>query len=264
MVKWHVNGKGVPAICRATKGNCPFGTQDSHYESQEKAQIAADKAGESKHGLLQYVAKEKTTPGEEKFLRVEKEVIRENKVIKTNAETVSRRPYSLSNFVKKGGSDYFTNITENADMDGESLVKSLNEDKNIYGKWSLKSQDEFKIELQSKDVFGNTQSVAVRLMGPPKPRVRNSGEYQAYTGAGINSAISNYVSYGDGGTAEARSYFEGLIKNANGSPQKLVKTLNADKRVYGNTWTIKEESETEFTLGHTDTWGNKSTLNIYK
>ena len=25
MAKFHINAEGVPAICRAKKGNCPFG-----------------------------------------------------------------------------------------------------------------------------------------------------------------------------------------------------------------------------------------------
>lgn len=52
MTKYHINGKGVAAPCRATKGNCPFGGEDSHYDSQEAAQEAADKQNETKFGLL--------------------------------------------------------------------------------------------------------------------------------------------------------------------------------------------------------------------
>ena len=43
MAKFHINKHGVPAPCKATKGNCPYGGEDSHYKSQEEAQIAIDK-----------------------------------------------------------------------------------------------------------------------------------------------------------------------------------------------------------------------------
>ena len=52
MAKFHINAEGVPAICRAKKGNCPFGGVDSHYNSKEEAQVAADKMNEEKHGLI--------------------------------------------------------------------------------------------------------------------------------------------------------------------------------------------------------------------
>lgn len=52
---YHINSKGAPAVCRATKGNCPFGGEsgeDNHFDSLEEAQNEADKAHESEFGLL--------------------------------------------------------------------------------------------------------------------------------------------------------------------------------------------------------------------
>ena len=53
--KYHINGKGVPAICKATKGNCPFGGAESHYHSKEEAQSAADSKNEEEFGLINSV-----------------------------------------------------------------------------------------------------------------------------------------------------------------------------------------------------------------
>lgn len=50
MTKYHINGKGVPSICRAEKGNCPFGGQDSHYDSEAEAQKAANKMNSMESG----------------------------------------------------------------------------------------------------------------------------------------------------------------------------------------------------------------------
>lgn len=52
MSKFHINKHGVPAPCRAKEGNCPYGGSDSHYDTYEEAQIAADKQNESKYGTL--------------------------------------------------------------------------------------------------------------------------------------------------------------------------------------------------------------------
>lgn len=52
MMRYHINGKGVPAICKAKKGNCPFGGEEQHFDSQEDAQIAVDQAHKTTHGIL--------------------------------------------------------------------------------------------------------------------------------------------------------------------------------------------------------------------
>ena len=66
MAKFHINKHGVPAPCKATKGNCPYGGDDSHYKSQEEAQIAIDQANEENYGVMPEI---KARPREE----VEKE-----------------------------------------------------------------------------------------------------------------------------------------------------------------------------------------------
>ena len=52
MSKFHINKHGVPAPCKATKGNCPLGGEERHFESQEAAQEYADKVNAEKHGML--------------------------------------------------------------------------------------------------------------------------------------------------------------------------------------------------------------------
>ena len=49
MNKWHINRKGVPALCKAEKGNCPLG---KHYESESTANKAVETQMEEKYGLL--------------------------------------------------------------------------------------------------------------------------------------------------------------------------------------------------------------------
>lgn len=52
MSKFHINKHGVPAPCRATKGNCPLGGESQHFNSAEEAQAFVDNQMESEHGLL--------------------------------------------------------------------------------------------------------------------------------------------------------------------------------------------------------------------
>jgi hypothetical protein len=43
MAKYHINAKGEPGVCRATKGNCPLGGDTDHYSSPEAARSAYEK-----------------------------------------------------------------------------------------------------------------------------------------------------------------------------------------------------------------------------
>lgn len=52
MSKFHINKHGVPAPCRAKKGNCPLGGEGQHFDTQEEAQVYADKINEKAHDLL--------------------------------------------------------------------------------------------------------------------------------------------------------------------------------------------------------------------
>lgn len=53
--KYHINAKGVPAPCRAKKGNCPFGGEDgteNHFDTMEEAEFHANQQGEAEFGII--------------------------------------------------------------------------------------------------------------------------------------------------------------------------------------------------------------------
>ena len=55
MSKFHINKHGVPAPCKATKGNCPYGGatgNENHYDSLEEAQATIDAMNEQEFGIL--------------------------------------------------------------------------------------------------------------------------------------------------------------------------------------------------------------------
>lgn len=64
MTKYHINKNGVPAICRAKKGNCPLGGQtgsENHFNTSEEAQAAADKMNEAQYGIIKDLTVNKVT-----------------------------------------------------------------------------------------------------------------------------------------------------------------------------------------------------------
>lgn len=52
MERFHINKNGVPARCKAQPGKCPLGGEESHYNNEKDAQIAADKQNEQMFGLV--------------------------------------------------------------------------------------------------------------------------------------------------------------------------------------------------------------------
>lgn len=43
MAKFHINQKGEVKQCRARKGNCPFGDEGDHFDSEQSAFAAIEK-----------------------------------------------------------------------------------------------------------------------------------------------------------------------------------------------------------------------------
>lgn len=56
MSKFHINKHGVPAPCRAQKGRCPYGGNESHFDTIEAAQREADRINESQHGFIHQIS----------------------------------------------------------------------------------------------------------------------------------------------------------------------------------------------------------------
>lgn len=51
-MKYHINKHGVPAICRATEGNCPLGGEGDHFDNIISAQRHADSLNSERYGTL--------------------------------------------------------------------------------------------------------------------------------------------------------------------------------------------------------------------
>lgn len=76
--RYHINNRGVPALCHAKEGNCPLGKQEGnlreHYSSIEEAQDAVNEMFEEKHGILS-VIESSNVGDDEEIERLAKKVI---------------------------------------------------------------------------------------------------------------------------------------------------------------------------------------------
>lgn len=55
MTKFHINKHGVPAPCKAQKGNCPYGGdtgEENHFNTYEEAESYANEMNEKEYGVI--------------------------------------------------------------------------------------------------------------------------------------------------------------------------------------------------------------------
>jgi len=159
MTKYHINSQGVPAVCRAQAGNCPFGGNEQHFTNIEEAQKFADKLNEDKYGIFKNVKANKVyeiPEGTPKENRIKKEqfVNKNHKLVKSgdtwvhlddkeNVIGTMRDPIAVY--------DNDGDLVEIADLDSE-LTKT-----SIQGLRALKTLSKFN--LISRDLTDATKSI---------------------------------------------------------------------------------------------------------
>lgn len=110
--------------------------------------------------------------GNTSYLEVKKTEPKSNKPKRGDISSHSageRIPMSLSNYVDQKNKNSSTEEDEQlfkdkiakADYDSAKMVRYLNADKNITGKWALAREDDKSIRLKNTDVFGNENYVSV-------------------------------------------------------------------------------------------------------
>ena len=85
MEKWHINKKGLASICKAEKGNCPFGSESEHYTTKDEAMNASQDKMSEEFGLLNDEKKAEEIPKMSSWQR------------KDLAELVSKLSFSENN-----------------------------------------------------------------------------------------------------------------------------------------------------------------------
>lgn len=92
MSKYHINKHGVPAVCRATKGNCPLGGEggsENHFDSLEEAQEYTDTQNELENNLLPEMNQDVSSHGNKEHGNREHEA---NRVEPSEPETTNETP----------------------------------------------------------------------------------------------------------------------------------------------------------------------------
>ena len=250
MTKWH-NGPNGPGICRAEKGNCPFGGADSHYSSQEEAQETFDVKNSEEFGMLPGMKSKADTKHAEKTL------------IAYNSKGIL---LASTNFISSDENTYNENMKmantyfNDTELDGETMAAKLSNDRNVNGEWKVKDETDDRITLESFDAFGNKRFLDVKIKKEKKKD--NRGTIMAQTGNGINSSLSNYVD-NQNGYEESKEYFTKLIKSSNDDSKVLVDKLNNDNRVFGD-WSLDSEDDEKIVVKQVDYSGNEDFVTVFK
>lgn len=146
MSKYHINKKGVPAPCKATKGNCPLGGDESHFNTQEEAQTYADKVNAEEHSLLPGVQ------GNNRF-GMEKEQFDnlKNKAVSLNYENDKGEQESLDGNVKEVNWEDNTITVRNKDDIKDEREINLNSVSDFESSRNNYFSKEYKQELRDQN-----------------------------------------------------------------------------------------------------------------
>lgn len=258
MGKWH-NGKNGPSPCRATKGRCPFGGDESHFEHKEDAQKAFDKENEASYGIL--------PTSNESNGKLDRSKM-ERKVLIASSHGI---PMAMSNYAYTGqgtqaDTEHFKSIIEDRNMSAKEIADALNKDPKINGKWETIVNEETKKVIKVTDGFGNVSKLSIVYKEPEKKPVdpNRAGNTLAFgEKTRIPMSLSNYVSLGPGGRIESERYFKNLTKENWNDPKALVRKLNKDERIFGK-YNLVEENNNYSLIKVKDAFGNVSNIRVMK
>lgn len=159
MAKFHINKYGVPAPCKAQKGNCPYGGDEQHFNNMEDAQAFADKLNEDRYGLFKNVKSTKVyeiPEGTPQETRIDKNdfINNNHKLIKSGDNWVHLNDQDEVVGTMKEPIAIYDNdgeLSEIADVDNYATKMS------VQGLKALKTLSRFN--LVSKDVIDATSSI---------------------------------------------------------------------------------------------------------
>lgn len=159
MTKYHINSKGVPAICKAEKGNCPFGGDEQHFTNFEEAQEFANNVNQDRYGLFKNVDSEvkyEIPEGTPKIDRLDRDEFVENnhKLLKSGDNWVHiDNKENVIGTMKDPIAVYDNNgdLVEIVDLDNQSTKMS------VQGLRAIKTLSKFN--MVSKELMDTTSSI---------------------------------------------------------------------------------------------------------
>ncbi len=185
MTKFHINKHGMPAPCKAEKGSCPYGGEESHFNNLEEAQEFIDIRNEERYGLLSSVDGRRKMDKHDRvremadILGYERTVEELSKSITTQElkEMTSSiiRDYDLDDYIDEDYETYeqfdqvsrflgheliLTEMTNY--LSGDEIHDSLDY---IERQWDLNFEKENEIDLEEKfnNLVSDTNEVVKRL-----------------------------------------------------------------------------------------------------
>lgn len=296
--KFHINKHGVPAPCKAKAGNCPLGGEEQHFSNSQDAQDFANQQNEKQHGLLPSMKTEASRDDmnsraseifseirDIKFMGVTKGLAKltkelktlESQFAKTPVKTIIKNntvsydgrgvPTATSNLVVSGDGyedkhNYFSNKVKKAGMDAHKLAENLSSDNNIFDEWKVKSESKDSFTLTSEDSYGNEQNLRVERV-EVEEKIKPKNHTRAFSSDGLPMALSNYATHATEGYAGAEKHFKDIIKDSNFNSEKMAKSLNDDKDVFGD-WDVEDENLQRIKLRNTDSFGNVDFVEVSK
>lgn len=174
MSQFHINKNGVPSLCKAKQGKCPFGGETKHFNSLEDAQEYLEKTSSDEYGLLPEMKKNKISKEwKEKFLKHQ----------------------NFNDFVREHAKE----IIEEKLFEGNDLQKqSLETWKDLHSESSLNSTKQIPIEEATQAIRENVSSSALHgwfreYDSDYKPSIEQSIiTNPAVRNAALNVAYENY------------------------------------------------------------------------
>ena len=180
MSKFHINKHGVPAVCKATKGNCPYGGSDTHFDTLGDAQAHADKVNEANHGLL---------PGVGNTIRISP------RDYETRVHITSR-PYELTDYISDEDMEIyeehltkFDNPWNHAEEDYE-LISSMEIDDDKF----IANMNKKGIEISDYDELDDDEKKAL-LFAVRKSTVRKTRAIMSFLTSDKDTSYSKDKSY---------------------------------------------------------------------
>lgn len=152
MAKFHVNEKGEARKCGAQKGNCPFGGDNEHYDSEQEAQVAAEKQLEQEFGAI--AVSTKTVP---KVKEIEKLSVEEQDAIEERKNIIRHHmaaghgyaPFAADNLTE-GIQSFWANFRAVEGVERDDVVDiRFDADSLTTGTYTLKDGREQRFDISN-------------------------------------------------------------------------------------------------------------------
>lgn len=103
---FHINKKGIPAVCKASKGNCPLGGADTHFKSLDEAMEYVSKKEIESYGLLPGIGEDPVKTLDkmrQDIFKIKEDLAGLKRLINENQVSSAEEVEALSNLYKEMG-----------------------------------------------------------------------------------------------------------------------------------------------------------------